>query len=153
MSANIVVDGHVFSTGGTNAGKDYYWNGVRWTPAQQKMKLQQAPKFTLYDDVGIAVDNIAKYPSSDFTGCPIFTYNTSDSTGTYDAILKANVVYQSGKFSSEPTFLNHVGTHTVTYKATPTSTAITLPGYLYYKDLNQDYKANDNSLFRNTGIQ
>ena len=149
LSANIVTDGHVFSTGGTNAGKDYYWNGTRWQPAQQKMKLQQAPKFTLYDDVGIAVDNIAKYPSSDFTGCPVFTYNTSDTTGAYDTTLKANIVYQSGKFSSEPTFTNHVATHTVTYKATPTATAITLPGYLYYKDLNQDYKGNDNSLFRN----
>ena len=149
LSAKIVTDGHVFSTGGTNAGKDYYWNGVRWTPAQQKMALQQAPQFTLYDDDGVAVDNIAKYPNSDFAGCPIFTYNMSDTAGTYDAILNANVIYQSGKFSSEPTFTNHVGTHIVTYKATPTSTAITVPGYFYYKDLNQDYKGSDNSLFRN----
>ena len=149
MSANIVVGGHVFSTGGTNAGKDYYWDGNKWQQAQQKIKLQQPPKFTLYDDEGVKVDNIAKYPNSDFTGCPIFTYNTNDSTGVYDNIIKANVVYQSGKFSSEPTFHNHVAHHTVSWKTTQTSTAQTIPGYLYYKDLNQDYQGFDNELLRN----
>ena len=149
LSNIVVTGGHVFSTGGTNAGKDYYWNGNRWQQAQQKMALQQAPKFTLYDDEGVKVDDIAKYPNSDFTGCPVFTYNTNDSTGTYDSILKANVVYQSGKFSSEPTFHNHLAHHTVTWKASPTADAQTIPGYLYYKDLNQDYQGNDNTLLRN----
>ena len=149
LSANIVVGGHVFSTGGTNAGKDYYWNGSRWQQSQQKIKLQQPPKFTLYDDVGVRVDNIAKYPNSDFTGCPIFTYQTNDTTGTYDDVIKANVVYQSGKFSSEPTFHNHVAHHSVTWKTTQIGTAQTIPGYLYYKDLNQDYQDNDNELLRN----
>ena len=149
MTSKIVTGGHVFSTGGTNAGKDYYWNGNRWQQAQQKLKLQQSPKFTLYDDVGVKVDNIAKYPNSDFTGCPIFTYQTNDTSGVYDTVLKANIVYQSGKFSSEPTFHNHVAHHTVTWKTTQTSTAQTIPGYLYYKDLNQDYAGFDNALLRN----
>ena len=149
LSANVVTGGHVFSTGGTNAGKDYFWNGNRWQQAQQKIKVQQPPKFTLYDDEGVKVDNIAKYPNSDFTGCPVFSYNENDSTGTYDSILKANIVYQSGKFSSEPTFHNHVETHTVKYKTTATANAVTIPGYLYFKDLNQDYQGRDNALFRN----
>ena len=149
MTSKIVTGGHVFSTGGTNAGKDYYWNGNRWQQAQQKLKLQQPPKFTLYDDVGVKVDNMAKYPNSDFAGCPIFTYQTNDTSGVYDAVLNANVVYQSGKFSSEPTFHNHVAQHTVTWKTTQTSVAQTIPGYLYYKDLNQDYAGFDNALLRN----
>ena len=149
MTSKIVTGGHVFSTGGTNAGKDYYWNGNRWQQAQQKLKLQQSPKFTLYDDVGVKVDDIAKYPNSDFTGCPIFTYQTNDTSGVYDSVLNANVVYQSGKFSSEPTFHNHVAHHTVTWKTTQTSAAQTIPGYLYYKDLNQDYAGFDNQLLRN----
>ena len=149
LTPSIVKGGHVFSTGGSNAGKDYFWNGDRWQQAQQKLAVQQAPLFTLYDDEGVKVDNIAKYPNSDFVGCPVFSYNTNNTTGTYDEVLKANVVYKSGKISSEPTFHNHLEHHTVTYKTTPTSTATTIPGYLYYKDLNQDYEGRDNELFKN----
>ena len=90
----------VFSTGGSNAGKDYS-NGNRWQQAQQKLAVQQAPLFTLYDDEGVKVDNIAKYPNSDFVGCPCIFYNTNNTTGTYDEIQKQMLFDQSGKFSSE----------------------------------------------------
>ena len=120
--------------------------------AQQKIKVNQEPKFNLYDSEGVKVDDPAKYPFSDFTGCPVFTYNTdktSTSSTTYDSTLDANIVYQTSKFSSEPTFHNHLGHHVVTYKANLLAETSTIKGYLFFKDLQQDYKGNDNTRFRN----
>ena len=152
LSNLIVTNGHVYSITGTNIGLDYYWTGTAWRQAQQKIQINQEPLFNLYDSEGVKVDDPAKYPYSDFKGCPIFTYNT-DKTSTkqtsYDADLGANVVYQTSKFSSEPTFFNHLGNHTVTYKANLLANASTISGYLFYKDLQQDYKGNDNTRFRN----
>ena len=152
MTANIVTNGHVYSVTGTNIGLDYYWTGSKWQEAQQKIQVNQEPLFNLYDSVGVNVDDPAKYPFSSFKGCPIFTYNTdktSSKTATYDSELGANVIYQTSKFNSEPTFFNHLGNHTVTYKANILANTSTIPGYLFYKDLQQDYKGNDNARFRN----
>ena len=152
LSANVVTNGHVYSVTGTNIGLDYYWTGTSWKQAQQKIKVNQEPLFNLYDSVGVKVDDPAKYPFSNFKGCPIFSYNTNKTSSkatTYDSQLDANVVYQTSKFSSEPTFYNHLGNHTVTYKANLLANTSTIPGYLFYKDLQQDYKGNDNTRFKN----
>ena len=39
---------------------------------QQKLEPPSTP-FILYDDEGVKVDNIAKYPNSDFVGYPFTT--------------------------------------------------------------------------------
>ena len=152
LSNLVVTNGQVYSITGTNIGLDYYWTGTSWKQAQQKIQINQEPLFNLYDSAGTKVDDPAKYPHSDFKGCPIFTYNT-DKTSTkqtsYDADLGANVVYQTSKFNSEPTFFNHLGNHTVNYKANLLANTSTIPGYLFYKDLQQDYKGNDNTRFKN----
>jgi len=152
LSNLVVTNGHVYSVTGTNIGLDYYWTGTSWKQAQQKIKINQEPLFNLYDSEGVKVNDPAKYPFSNFTGCPIFTYNTdktSAKTVTYDSELGANVVYQTSKFNSEPTFFNHLGNHTVTYKANLLANISTIPGYLFFKDLQQDYVGNDNTRFRN----
>ena len=152
LSNLVTTGGHVYSVTGTNIGLDYFWNGTAWKQAQQKIKVNQEPKFNLYDSEGVKVDDPAKYPFSNFTGCPVFTYNTdktSTSSTTYDSTLDANIVYQTSKFSSEPTFHNHLGHHVVTYKANLLAETSTIKGYLFFKDLQQDYKGNDNTRFRN----
>ena len=151
LTANVVTGGHVYSVTGTAIGQDYYWTGTKWQQSQQKIAVNQEPNFNLYDSEGIKVDDPAKYPFSNFKGCPIFTYNTdktSSKTTTYDSNLGANVVYQTSKFNSEPTFYNHLGNHTVTYKANLLANTSTISGYLFFKDLQQDYKGNDNTRYR-----
>ena len=64
----------------------------------------------------------------------MFTYNTdktSNKTTSFDSELGANIVYQTSKFNSEPTFYNHLGNHTVTYKANLLANTSTIPGYLF----------------------
>ena len=151
LTANVVTGGHVYSVTGTSIGLDYYWTGTKWQQAQQKIAVNQEPQFNLYDSEGVKVDDPAKYPFSNFKGCPVFTYNTdktSSKTTTYDSNLNANIVYQTSKFSSEPTFYNHLGNHTVTYKANLLADTSTISGYLFFKDLQQDYKGNDNTRYR-----
>ena len=152
LSNSIVTGGHVYSVTGTNIGLDYFWNGTAWKQAQQKIQVNQEPLFNLYDSTGVKVDDPAKYPFSDFKGCPVFTYNTdktSNKTTSFDSELGANIVYQTSKFNSEPTFYNHLGNHTVTYKANLLANTSTIPGYLFFKDLQQDYKGIDNPRYRN----
>ena len=44
------------------------------------------PLFKLYDNVGVELDNIAKYPNSIHAGNKIFNYNETAS-GTKDTVL------------------------------------------------------------------
>ena len=43
-------------------------------PAQQKISVNQPPLFDIYDSKGISFGNRTVYPSSNFTGSPLFSY-------------------------------------------------------------------------------
>ena len=64
----------VILSGNTQQGLSYYYDGVEWVEAQQKISVNQPPLFDIYDSNGISFGNQAIYPSSNFTGSALFSY-------------------------------------------------------------------------------
>jgi len=84
--------------GNTRQGLTFYFDGVNWLVAQQKLTRNQAPLFDVYDLDGVSFSNTVKYPSTTFTGSKLFGYATG--TGAADPVLKFPLKYQT---------LNNVG--------------------------------------------
>ena len=72
--------------GERNGTKEWVWKNNSWTELQHKDSINKAPLFKLYDNEGVELDNVAKYPNSIHVGNKIFNYNVTN-TGTEDAVL------------------------------------------------------------------
>ena len=92
--ATAVVDNTtVVLDGLTQQGKTYYYDGINWILAQEKISVNQPPRFDLYDSNGISLGDRARYPSSNFTGSPLFSYAIGDAEP--DLILGFPLTYLS----------------------------------------------------------
>jgi hypothetical protein len=83
----------VILNGNTQQGLSYYFDGLNWISAQQKISVNQPPLFNIYDSNGISFSNRAVYPSSNFTGSPLFSYAVGDANP--DLILGFPLTYLS----------------------------------------------------------
>jgi hypothetical protein len=83
----------VILSGNTEQGLSYYYDGVAWIKAQQKISVNQPPLFDIYDSNGISFGNRAIYPSSNFTGSPLFSYAVGNADP--DLILGFPLTYLS----------------------------------------------------------
>ena len=83
----------VILSGNTEQGLSYYFDGVEWIKAQQKISVNQPPLFDVYDANGISFGNNTIYPSSSFAGNPLFSYAIGD--GDPDLILGFPLSYLS----------------------------------------------------------
>jgi len=83
----VVLDGI------TQQGLSYYYDGVAWIKAQQKISVNQPPLFDIYDSNGVSFGNRAIYPSSNFTGSPLFSYAIGNAAP--DLILGFPLTYLS----------------------------------------------------------
>ena len=72
--------------GNENGTKEWVWKNNSWTQLQHKDSINKAPLFKLFDNEGIELDNIAKYPNSIHAGNKIFNYSETN-TGTEDSVL------------------------------------------------------------------
>ena len=127
-------------SGQYNIGKEYVFNGTNWDVAQEKLTVNQAPLFNLYDDSGVALDDISKYPASDFSGNKIFGYATTAtepgsvlSTST-DPVLGFPVVFKQYKASSEIVFANHQQVDRYSFQNVTDSFRTSTDGYYFYKN-------------------
>ena len=77
--------------GDRNGTKEWVWRNNSWTQLQHKSNVNQAPLFELYDNSGVELDNLAKYPNSIHKGNKIFNYNEV-STGTADKVLGLKLI-------------------------------------------------------------
>ena len=92
--ATALVDQTTVSLhGNTEQGLSYYYDGVAWINAQQKISVNQPPLFDIYDSNGISFGNRAIYPSSNFTGSPLFSYAIGDAEP--DLVLGFPLTYLS----------------------------------------------------------
>lgn len=132
----FVVSGNFPAEGG-NLGQNYYFDGTNWTLAtNQKVRQNQAPKFALYDNEKISLDDINKYPGSNFVGSDVFSYKISDEPdATPDPILNVPLVYKSFSQSSDIVFENDLITDRFTYVSDSTDVA-PIAGYYYFRDVN-----------------
>ena len=67
-------------SGNTQQGKSYWFDGVFWVRAQEKIQVNQPPLFDVVDKNGVSFGNRAVYPSSTFAGNKLFGYAVGAST-------------------------------------------------------------------------
>lgn len=88
IDQNIVV-----LDGNTQQGISYRWDGVNWIKTQQKSQVNQPPLFDIYDSKGISFGDSATYPSTNFTGSPLFSYAVGNAAP--DLVLGFPLTYLS----------------------------------------------------------
>ncbi len=78
---NVEVDQQVVITRGyTEQGKTFYFDGIEWKQAQQKVTVNQAPFFDVFDKNGISLSDSTVYNSTSFTGTTLFSYGINPLT-------------------------------------------------------------------------
>jgi len=88
--------------GNTYRGKFFYFTNNTWKECQEKVKVNQAPLFAMFDETDQPLEDLNYYPSSQFTGNKIFSY--LESTGTVDNELGIALSYQSIENVGDITF-------------------------------------------------
>ena len=109
--------------GNTEKGLSYYYDGVHWLQAQQKNSVNQPPLFDIYDSNGISLSNKTVYPSSNFTGSPLFSYAIGNAAP--DSVLGFPLTYLSLTNIGDIVFDNNLYSDSFTY--TINSTGKTVP--------------------------
>ena len=84
-------DSVVITKGKVKRGENWWFNGTTWVAGQQKTALNQAPRFEIYDNDGVAYSD-AKYKEI-FLGSKIFGYSIG--TGTNDPVLGFPLKYKN----------------------------------------------------------
>jgi hypothetical protein len=93
IATALVDQTTVILSGNTQQGLSYYYDGVAWIKAQQKISVNQPPLFDIYDTNGISFGNRDIYPSTNFTGSPLFSYAIGDAAP--DLVLGFPLTYLS----------------------------------------------------------
>jgi hypothetical protein len=83
----------LISQGIQNTGKVYRYTSTGWQLAQQKTKLQQPPKFDVFDSSDVSFSDPVKYPNNTFLGTEIFSYQLG--TGKADPVLGFALKYRN----------------------------------------------------------
>ena len=78
-------EGLVVKRGLQNRNKMFHFDGETWIRSQEKTKVNQAPRFDVFDLDGISVGDSTKYNTSSFTGSEILSYVVG--TGNNDSEL------------------------------------------------------------------
>ena len=100
-------------SGTTLQGESFWFDGVEWINAQQKIKVNQAPLFDVYDSDGISLSYRPKYPSTSFAGSKLFSYATG--LGANDSVLGFALKYLSLANVGDIVFDNNLYKDTFTY--------------------------------------
>jgi hypothetical protein len=75
-------------------GYSFYYDGIEWIEAQQKVTVNQPPLFDVFDTNGISFSDPEVYQSTSFAGCKLFAYGLGISS-IDDPILGFPVRYSS----------------------------------------------------------
>lgn len=128
------------SQGQDNRGREFIWDGAEWKTPQEKLSVNQAPLFMLYDTNGIPLDDPDVYPDSNFSGNKLFGLATHAPLGAefirsnqIDPEFNQKLVYKTFKASSEILFENFQFSETYEYIPVGESESTDIVGYHYYK--------------------
>lgn len=79
--AEVLADEQIAITRGFNyQGETFYYTGTEYLQAQQKVTVNQAPLFDVFDENGISFGDSTVYNSTTFQGNKLFAYGISDTT-------------------------------------------------------------------------
>jgi hypothetical protein len=113
--AQVLINQNTVCLSGTTLqGKSFYFDGVEWLPAQDKISTNQAPLFDVYDNTGISFGDRVAYPSSTFRGSKLFSYGATTST-LDDPVLGFPLRYLSLANVGDIVFDNNLYTDTFEY--------------------------------------
>ena len=128
--ADILVNqSTVCLSGNTLRGQSFYYDGVDWIQAQEKIAVNQAPLFDVYDSSGISFGNRAKYISSTFVGSKLLSYATG--SGVVDPVLGLVIKYLNLSNIGDIVFDNNLYTDTFIYVQNSQSTTTNIStGYV-----------------------
>ena len=116
--------------GYNNIGKDFYYDGVNWLEAQQKLTTNQAPKFDIFDKNGVSLGDKVVYNGSSFTGCTLFLSGIG--TGSDDPVLGFPLRYSSVANLGDISFDVTLNSQTFNYvSGTTPKTENVNTGYVY----------------------
>jgi hypothetical protein len=110
-------------SGTTLKGVSYYYTGTEWVETQQKTKTNQPPLFDVYNGAGYSFGDTTQYPSTNFTGCKLFSY-AEDTNNTVDEVLGIPLAFFSLNNIGDIEFSNNFYTDTFVY--TPVSSGVTV---------------------------
>ena len=119
-------------------GVSFWYDGIKWIESQQKITVNQAPLFDIFDSNGISLSDMAVYPSSSFVGSKLFAYGIG--SGSPDPVLGFPVRYSSIANSGDISF--DVSLNSDTFKYVSGSSPITEHiniGYVYNYTSGTDY--------------
>ena len=112
--ATVLADQSTFSLdGNTLTGITYYFDGINWIEAQQKISVNQAPEFDVYDSNGISFADPTVYPSSNFNGSKLFSYAVGN--GSNDIYLGFPLTYLNLSNLGDIVFDNNLYVDTFNY--------------------------------------
>lgn len=81
----LVDDQTVALRGYNYQGSTFWFDGTTWEEAQQKLTVNQAPQFDIFDKDGVSFGDASVYQGTSFLGNKLFAYGRG--TGVNDAIL------------------------------------------------------------------
>lgn len=136
--STVLADQCVVCISGTTLqGVSFWFDGLTWTRAQLKTKVNQAPLFDVFDADGVSYGNRAVYTSSNFVGNRLFSYAVGQ--GPRDPVLDFAVKYLSIRNVGDIVFDNNLYTENFIYL--DNNIAVTLPvskGFVHqYRDRTQ----------------
>ncbi len=76
-----------------NQGKVFWFNGIDWKKAQEKLSVNQSPLFDLFDNENVSLGDPEKYQGSTFKGNKIFSYKIGN--GVKDPELEFSLSYRN----------------------------------------------------------
>jgi len=120
INLTVATDGEIATdntayllSGSTLQGKSYRYTGIVWTETQQKIKVNQAPLFDIFDSTGNSLGSQTAYPSTNFTGTKLFSY--AEGSGALDPILNQRLKYLSINNVGDIVFDNNLESDTFVY--------------------------------------
>ena len=126
----------VCTSGNTQTGKSFYYNGSSWITGQQKTAVNQAPLFDVFDSSGYSFGDTEQYPSTNFTGCKLLSY-AENADNVADPVLGIPLAYFSVDNIGDILFDNNLYTDSFIYTPSGgTGTTINVSsGFVYqYSD-------------------
>lgn len=123
------------TNGSLNSNKEFVYNGVKWVEAQTLISENQAPLFQLYDVDGYKLNDIEKYPNSDFRGNKIWSYSIDNTSSRVDKYLNLKTKFKIDSITGKSQFIfeNNLVTNRSFYK--PELTELEIKGFYSYNIL------------------